>query len=997
MTSASLGTAYVRIAPDMTGMQGKVLSGFKGLGAQAESQMGKELKSGTGFNAGMAALWGAATSIAQKAIDTMMTSLDKGIKRFDTLSNYPKIMQNLGYSAQESTQSINRMSEAATGLPTSLDSLATTTKVLAPLSENLGEATSLAIGLNDAFLASGASSADAERGLEQLSQMFSRGTVDLEGWRTAQETMPSSLSQLAKMLGITSGNTNELYEAMKSGKISMDDFKQAVITMDTQGGAGFASFHTQALDATGGIQTGLDNLGNAWARVWQRILAAIGNENITAFFQKQQQNIKAVGDVLEAGVKFVIKYQDQLKVLAGVVASLGAGFAAASIASQIQNITSAISKAGGIVQWASGASGGLSQLFKVIKTNPVIAIVAAIATALGLFFTQTETGRNLLSQFAKTASDVFGKLSSAVAPVLTTLGQTVGNVFQSLAPTLTSVGQTVGNVFQSLAPTLGQVASTIGGTLTNAFQAIAPVIGTVAQAFGGFVEAAAPAVSGVIQSLAPTFQSIGQALQQMFPSLQPLGQAFAELGKSLGNAVTTLAPTFAELGKTIGSLIPAIGTALANAFKAIAPLLPVIGQAFAQIAKSLGGTLANAVATLAPALGQLAVTLGQALGTTLQAIAPVIGTIAGAIASILPIIVSLAAQLITSVLPPIMQLISTVLPAIAQLITSVLPPIMQLVSAVLPVLAQIIAAILPVVLQVVTAVLPPLIAIINNVLIPAITMIVNIVTTVINAVVPIIQTAINTITSVIQVFVDLFSGNFTKLGQDIGNIWRNMWNLVGSILSGAWNVIKSVVQGLWDFIRNIFSGMWNGISGAINNFKNNLVSFFKGIPGAISGAFSAIGNVGKNLVQGLWNGINDMGKWIGEKIKGFGKGVMDSLKNFFGIHSPSTVMRDQIGRYLSLGLAEGITTNAGAVTNALSDMGNAALSQFSDIDSQLSSGLTTSITADYGGLNPSLVNPQVIVNQDIKQMSNQVDATEVGYQMGYLASEGINQLIGAKA
>ena len=64
--------------------------------------------------------------------------------------------------------------------------------------------------------------------------------------------------------------------------------------------------------------------------------------------------------------------------------------------------------------------------------------------------------------------------------------------------------------------------------------------------------------------------------------------------------------------------------------------------------------------------------------------------------------------------------------------------------------------------------------------------------------------------------------------------------------------------------------------------------------------------VGKDLIKGLWEGIKDMAGWIGEKIKGFGAGVLDGLKSFFGIHSPSKLIEKEIG--MNIGEAVGTGT-----------------------------------------------------------------------------------------
>jgi phage-related protein len=78
-------------------------------------------------------------------------------------------------------------------------------------------------------------------------------------------------------------------------------------------------------------------------------------------------------------------------------------------------------------------------------------------------------------------------------------------------------------------------------------------------------------------------------------------------------------------------------------------------------------------------------------------------------------------------------------------------------------------------------------------------------------------------------------------------------------------------------------------------------------------------DVGKNLVIGLWNGIKNMGKWISDKISGFSGDILGGIKKFFGIHSPSTVMEDQIGKNLGLGIATGITKTEKKISESLRD------------------------------------------------------------------------------
>lgn len=83
-------------------------------------------------------------------------------------------------------------------------------------------------------------------------------------------------------------------------------------------------------------------------------------------------------------------------------------------------------------------------------------------------------------------------------------------------------------------------------------------------------------------------------------------------------------------------------------------------------------------------------------------------------------------------------------------------------------------------------------------------------------------------------------------------------------------------------------------------------------------------NIGKQLVEGLWEGIKSAAGWLKDKVGDFADGVVDDFKDFFGIHSPSRVMRDSVGKYLAQGVGEGFTKE-------LPDVGKEAVRTFTSI------------------------------------------------------------------
>src|SRR5690625_5119721 len=196
----------------------------KGLGGIVQSA-----KRGIGSVTKLASALGL-VGLAYKGINMVKDSLDGAIDRYDTLNNFPKVMQLIGFDAETSEKAINKLSDGIQGLPTRLDDVASTAQNIAVMTGDLDSAVDTTLALNNAFLFSGSSSADAARGLEQYVQMLSKGEVDLQSWRTLQETMGVALNTLAEDFGFAGESAqNDLYDALKSGEITFDEFNKKLI------------------------------------------------------------------------------------------------------------------------------------------------------------------------------------------------------------------------------------------------------------------------------------------------------------------------------------------------------------------------------------------------------------------------------------------------------------------------------------------------------------------------------------------------------------------------------------------------------------------------------------------------------------------------------------------------------------------------------------------------------------------------------------------------
>lgn len=132
--------------------------------------------------------------------------------------------------------------------------------------------------------------------------------------------------------------------------------------------------------------------------------------------------------------------------------------------------------------------------------------------------------------------------------------------------------------------------------------------------------------------------------------------------------------------------------------------------------------------------------------------------------------------------------------------------------------------------------------------------------------------------------------------------------------------IKQLPEKAWVWLQNTISKVAQFAIDLGTKAKEAGQKLLDSIIGKAKEIPEKIRSVGSDIVKGLWNGINDMVGWIGGKIKSFGDGVLNGLKDFFGIHSPSKLMADEVGKWLPEGIAVGISDNAKSVLGAMKDV-----------------------------------------------------------------------------
>lgn len=410
---ATIGTAYINIAPNMTGIQGKIAGGLRGTGSQFADQFGGEISGRSAVVIG--AISGLVSSATSAGLNLMSSQFSAAINRFDTIQNFPKVMQNFGINTTDASDAMKVLVAGVHSLPTSLNDIVSLTEAFTPMSKGVGQAAKLALALNDALLAGGAPMQVQQAAMEQFRQALAKGMPQLQDWRSLESAMPAQLQQVAKALGLGSGalkdygaNGQGLYNAMQDGKISMTDFNNTLLSLDQKGLGTLPNFQTQAKNASNGIATSFTVLKQSIQQVMVDIMTSIGQQNIANAIKGVGTAIKTAYQDIKGVIEFVVRNKD-------VFGPLAAGIGAVAVAMGIWKgaiaTWTAITKVATAVQAAFDA---------VMAANPITIIVLAIiglVAALTYFFTQTKVGKQIWADFTAFLSATWNALKVGFAAV----------------------------------------------------------------------------------------------------------------------------------------------------------------------------------------------------------------------------------------------------------------------------------------------------------------------------------------------------------------------------------------------------------------------------------------------------------------------------------------------------------------------------------------------------------------------------------------------------
>lgn len=522
----------------------------------------------------MGALAGIGAGVVTKALQTMGSMTTSIVSRFDTLNNANRTFKNMGFATTDTKKAMSGLNDSIMGLPTSLDQAVQGMELMAASTGDVQKGQKVFSAVNDAVLGFGGSSAQASSAVQQLSQDLSSGTITAATWNSMiNDGMGPALKALAKSMGMTSG---QLKDALSNGKVSADQFSEALINMDKNGGGGMQSLHKIALDSTAGISSSFANLKTAVVRGSANMLTVVDNfiksvtgTNISGWIKQAASAVtagmaiasqaiksftpvaKSIFNTLKSIVAWVGQNKDWLLPL---VASVSAFKSVITVVGIAKNAFSAFGNAlevGGllarIVSGSKDAAAGLSLMAQnsklaaaaqkvlqaVSAANPWVLLVAAIAAVvagLAYFFTKTKTGQKIWSEFVSGLKDLWNGLASFFSGLWSGITQT----FNSAAKGVQNGWNSVTTFFSNLWTGIVNGATSAWNGLTSFLSGIwNGIVNIATSVWGGISSFFSGLWNGIVSVATNIWNTFGPALTSIWNGIVNIAKGVWNLLKSV--------------------------------------------------------------------------------------------------------------------------------------------------------------------------------------------------------------------------------------------------------------------------------------------------------------------------------------------------------------------------------------------------------------------------------------------------------------------------------
>lgn len=495
---------------------------------------------------------------------------------------------------------------------------------------------------------------------------------------------------------------------------------------------------------------------------------------------------------------------------------------------------------------------------------------------------------------ASTISGSANAMKSAWKNLLTGFGDSNADIENLVTVLIDSVETMMGN----LAPVVSRVLSGIAQAITKAAPRLA---GSLVGMFDSVVPELLTTAASLLGSLADAIvENSDMLIQTGFDLVLKLIEGILGSGEKLSETVGLLIESVLTwIGEYSGVLIEGVVNIMVMLAQVLIDNYPIFIENMMLVISYIAEALSNP----------------ETITAILTAILSIIETVGLTLIENIPVLTEIVMQVLDSIvtfitenLPLFIESALQIMITLAEGLLAALPQVLEKVPVIINTLTETLLSMLPVIVKTGVTLLTALI-----------TNLPQIINTIVDALPSIIDSIVNTVVSLVPEIVNagvtLLTALVNNLPTIISTIVSKLPQIITSIVSGLAKMIPQIVQAGVTLLTSLVKNLPTIIATIVRQLPQIITAIVNGIIGAVPDLM----NAGSQLITGLWQGISNVGEWLREKISGFFGGVVQSIKNFFGIKSPSKVFAG-IGEMLDRGLAKGVGDYAGLAVDAAEEM-----------------------------------------------------------------------------
>ena len=867
-----IATAFVQIVPSMKGVGKAIESAFGSASETAGNTAG--IKAGNGFAGGFGAKLGVITGIAQsvagKAIEAFMGLSGEITSASDSAQKFASTLNFAGVSEQQIKRLTASTQDYADKTVYDLNDIRNTTAQLAangvPNYDRLAEA---AGNLN----AVAGGSADTFKSVAMvLTQTAGQGKLASENWNQLSDAIPGASGKIQQALKEAGAYTGNFRDAMADGQITAQEFNDAIMSL------GFTDAAVEAATSASTIEGATGNLEAAFVKLGASVLDT-AKPAITGGMSWIADGVTNAVPVVQAGIEGLIGWFQRL------YSKLEENGAITAFKSAWDTIRDAImGVVNMVIDWAhmippEGLADGIKLVADTLNWfvqhgKELAPIIIGIGTAFAAVkgYQALNSGLQALTGTMNTVTTAAKGVSNGIM-LMMDLGGPVA-MLKQMAGGLSLV---------KTAQTAWSTATKMATAVQGAFNAV-----IAANPIGAIVVAVAAVVAALAWFFTQT--EAGRKAWAAFTSwLSETWAALVEGAKAIWNG----------LGEFLANLWSAISGGITSAWTSITSFLSGVWNGISTTATTIFNGIRDFIVNVFTVIGALIV-------APLQAIQNGINTVFGWILSFITQQMNSTNTVWSTIWTAIYNVVNTIFTLISGYISTAVNAIRTVIVVFLSLLKGDWQGAWDAIKSFFTTTWDGIVAFLT----PIINGIKTTIGNVLNAIQSVWASIWNAISGVVSTIWNAISGVVSTCIQNVRNTISTVLNAISGVWTSVWNRVSS-------FLGNIWHGITSAVSNGIQSVSNTVGRIKSTVLGAVSGAGRWLYDTGRQVIQGLINGIGGAFKWVKDTIGNLGKNLIGWAKGVLGIHSPSRIFRDEVGKWIPAGMAQGIDKASGLVADSI--------------------------------------------------------------------------------